>query len=195
MGIALISSSNNTLANNTASNNNDDGIYLCSSSNNTLTSNTASNNTDYDFYSDESSHDNVVEDLTIASYPTTISFTYDNGVGIAGVETAPPDPADKPNISKYVNATNVSANSWLLLNVNYEESDVSTVSEYCLKMYRHNGTAWEEVPGSEANTAENYVWANITSFSIFAPLGGSIATIPTATGSGNTIIETSSGYF
>ena len=193
-GIFLNSSSDCTFTCNTAINN-EIGIGLWGSSNNTLTNNTASNNTGDDFYSDESSHDNVVEDLTISSYPTTISFTYDNGVGLKGVKIAPSDPAGKVNISKYVNATNVTADSWIFLNVSYEESDVSNVSEYCLKMYRHNGTVWEEVPGSEANTAENYVWANITSFSIFAPLGGSIATIPTATGSGNTIIETSSGYF
>ncbi len=184
----------NTLRNNNISNNSY-GISLNSSSNNTLTSNTASNNTNYDFYSDESSHDNVIEDLTISSYPTTISFTYDNGVKIKGVETAPPDPDGKANISKYVNATNVTANSWLFLNISYNESDVSTVSEYCLKMYGHNGTAWEDVPGSDVNTAENYVYANLTEFSIFAPLGGPTATIPTATGSGNAIIETSSGYF
>jgi hypothetical protein len=49
-----------------------------------------------------------------------------------------------------VNATNVTANSWLFLNISYNESDVSTVSEYGLKMYGHNGTAWEEVRSQEA---------------------------------------------
>ena len=130
--------SDNNVTNNFA------GIYLSSSSNNnTLTNNNASNNTLYDFYSDESSHDNVIEDLTIASYPTTISFTYDQGIMIKGVTTPPADPALKSNIDKYVNAANVTANSWLFLNVSYTDNDVSDVEEDSLLLYRWNGTAWE----------------------------------------------------
>jgi parallel beta-helix repeat protein len=164
-GIELYSSSNNTLTNNTASNNhngislwywsnkntltgnicnsnNNNGIYLQSSNNkNSLTSNTASNNTNHDFYSDENSHDNTIEDLTIASYPTTISFTYDQGIKIKGVTTPEPDPAGKVNISKYVDATNVTADSWLFLNVSYSDADVTGIDEGSLLLYRWNGTA------------------------------------------------------
>ncbi|MCD6456105.1 MAG: hypothetical protein J7K81_04880 [Methanophagales archaeon] len=171
------------------------GIYL-SFSNNNITNNTASNNTGYDFYSDENSHDNTLKNLTIASYPTTISFTYNNGVGIKGVDTAPPDPADKVNINRYVNATNVTANSWLFLNVSYNASDVSVVPEESLKLWKYNGT-WHEIAGvNGVNTAENYVYAHITDFSVFAPLGNPTrVTIPAATGSGDVIIETDKGYF
>jgi len=174
------------------------GISLNSSSNNTLTSNTASNNTDCDFYSDESSHDNVIEYLTISSYPTTISFTYDNGVCIKGVKTAPPDPDGKANISKYVNATNVTANSWLFLNVSYSDSDLSDgMNEDSLKLYHWNGATWEYITDSGVDTEESYVYGNLTEFSIFAPLGDdpAVTTIPTATGTGNVTITTSSGYF
>jgi uncharacterized repeat protein (TIGR01451 family) len=173
-GISVRNSYNNTFTDNTASNNRIGGIsVLWHSSGNTFTDNTASNNTLWwDFYSDESSHDNTIEDLTIASYPTTISFTYANGVGLKGVETAPGDPAGKANVGKYVNATNVTANSWIFLNVSYSDADLGGVDEDSLRMCRYNGTDWTEVPAPNGvNTIENYVYANITSFSIFAPLG------------------------
>jgi uncharacterized repeat protein (TIGR01451 family) len=172
IGINVWYGGNNTLTKNTALYN-DFGFYLRKSSNNTLYNNTASDNTDYDFYSHEDAYNNAVEDLTIASYPTTISFTYANGVGLKGVETAPGDTAGKANISKYVNVTEVTADSWIFMNVSYEDGDLSGVEENSLRMWKHNGTDWTEVPGTNGvNTAENYVYAKITEFgSIFAPLG------------------------
>jgi len=172
-GIFLHSSSNNTVTNNTLESNTEDGVLLYSSSNNnTFTNNTASNNTFYAFYSDEDSHGNTIEALTIASYPTTLTFTYDNGVSIKGVDIAPVDPAGKANIGKYVNAMNVTADSWIFLNVSYSDANVSGVDESSLRMWRYNGTDWEEVSLSNGvNMTGNYVYANITSFSIFAPLG------------------------
>ena len=176
-GIDLSPSCNsNTLTSNTANSNTRSGIYLRESSNNTLTNNTASNNTLYDFYSDQNSHDNNIKDFLISSYPTTISFTYDHGIKVKGVTTPEPDPAGKMNIGKYVNVTDVTADSWIFLNVSYTDADLGSVDEATLKMYRHNGTSgdWELADGSGingVNQAANYVYAKITSFSIFAPLG------------------------
>ena len=129
----------------------------------------------YNFYSDENSDGNEVKNYTISSYPTTISFTYNNGIGLKSVDTAPLDPAGKANISKYVNATNVTVDSWIFLNVSYEEGDLGDVDEDSLRMWKHNRTDWTEVPQPNGvNTVEKYVYANITSFSIFAPLGNVI---------------------
>ncbi len=173
LGIFLNSSSNNALTSNTANSNSNIGIFLNSSSNNnTLTSNTASSNTNFDFYSDENSHNNTVEDLMISSYLTTISFTYGDGIMIKGVTTPNSDPSGKVNIGKFVNATNVTANSWLFLNVSYSAADVSGIIESTLKMYKWSGTAWGVVSGvNDVNEAGNYVYANITSFSQIAPFG------------------------
>ncbi|MCK4398317.1 MAG: hypothetical protein KAV25_04925, partial [Methanophagales archaeon] len=176
-GICLFSSSNyNTLSNSTA-NSNSYGIYLGYSSNyNTLSNNTASNN-NYDFYSDEGSHSNTAKDLTIASYPTAISFIYDQGIKINGVTAPELNPAGKVNISKFVNATNVTADSWIFLNVSYRDADVSGVDEDSLLLYRWNETAsaWELANGTGkpngVNTTGNYVYANVTSFSQIAPFG------------------------
>ena len=46
-----------------------------------------------------------------------------------------------------------------------------SVDESTLTLWKYNATGWSEVPGSEVDTIANLVSANITSFSIFAPLG------------------------
>ena len=177
----------NTLSENRACNNTDKGFALIcmfpdreevGNSNNTLTDNTAANNTNYSFYSGNRSQNNTVKNLALRSYSTTVSFNYENGVGVKGVETgtAPPDPAGKANISKFVNATNVTGDSWIFLNVSYEEGDLGGVDEATLRIYKYNETTadWELADGSGVNgvnTAENYVYANITEFCVFAPLG------------------------
>jgi uncharacterized repeat protein (TIGR01451 family) len=163
-------SDNNKLMGNSA-NSNKRGIQIIDSNINRLMYNTVQDNTEYDFYSDSDSHGNVIDDLTIASYPTTISFTYDNGVALNGVDTAPADPPEMLNIAKYVNATNVKANSWTFLKVGYNESDIRNIDESSLRMWRYKDRTWTEVPESGVNTAERTVYANITEFSIFAPLG------------------------
>ena len=88
------------------------------------------------------------------------------------MKTAPSDPADKKNIGKYVNATNVTASSWIFLNASYSEADLGSVDENSLRMWKYDGADWTEVPPPNGvNIVENYVYANITSFSVFAPLG------------------------
>ena len=181
-GIYLYSSSNyNTLTNNTADSNNGFGIgLLYDSTDNNLTGNSASNNANYDFYSDEVSHNNNIQDLTMSSYPTMISFIYGHGIGIKSVITPETDPDGKVNIGKYVNLTDVTEDSWILLNISYNDADVTNLEEDSLRLYRWNETEWEEIPGSNVNTAKNYVYANVTNFSQIAPFGNPLST-PTPT--------------
>ena len=78
------------------------------------------------------------------------------------------------NIGKFVIVMNGTANSWIFLNVSYSDADITSTQESTLRMWKYNGTAWTEVPSPNGvNTDENYVYANITSFGIFAPLGNS----------------------
>jgi parallel beta-helix repeat protein len=177
-GIYLNRSSNNSIGDNDANSNNGCGIYLCESSNNSISDNTASNNTGYDFYSDATSRDNAIKNLTVGvNRPTTISFTYCNGTMIKGNENPPLPPADKMNlgIGKYVNITNVTADSCLFLNVSYTDDDVKGCESYepTLRIYRWNETAedWEMVPGSNVSLVENCVYGTITTFSTFASFG------------------------
>ncbi|MCW3142030.1 MAG: hypothetical protein N2V72_07680, partial [Methanophagales archaeon] len=109
----------------------------------------------------------------------TISFIYDQGIKIKGVTTPELklNPAGKVNIRKFVNVTNVTADSWIFLNVSYRDADVSGVDEDSLLLYRWNETAsaWELAnetgKPNGVNTTGNYVYANVTSFSQIAPFG------------------------
>ncbi|KAF5417194.1 MAG: Cell surface glycoprotein [Candidatus Methanophagaceae archaeon] len=171
-GFLLALSSNNMVSNNIVSNSRFGFVLEESSNNNTITNNTASDITTYDFLADNKSYSNKITDLTICSYPTTISFIYDAGIKIKSV-TNPEyeDPAGKANIGKYVDVTNVSADSWILLNVSYNDADVTNVEEASLKLYRSTETDWVEIAGGGVNTAENYVYANVTDYGQIAAFG------------------------
>jgi parallel beta-helix repeat protein len=172
-GIELQYSNSNTFVGNNLINNTG-GIYLQYSpcDNNTFTDTTVS--CTWAFISREYLHNNRVEWLKISSIPTTISFTYDNGISIKGVNTAPaPDPSGKQNIGKYVNIVNTTEGAWVDLQVHYnEEDDLNGVNESTLFLWKYNNvTGWTMVTSSGNDVAENLVLANISSFSIFAPMG------------------------
>ena len=163
-GILIVTSSENTLTNIIA-NSNDNGIMLVNSSNNIVTNSTATENT-WDFYSLQGSINNTVINLTINPL---LSFT-GKDIAIKSVSFPPSNPVGYHNISKYINATNTSADSWLFLNVSYTESDISGLSENLFRMWKHNGS-WSVMQNSGVETSQNYVYANITSFGIFAHHG------------------------
>ncbi len=166
-GILIETSRNNIVTANIVKDNMR-GIVLYSSSNNILTNNNASDNQDWDFYSNSNSMGNNVIDLNIGS---TISFT---GKDIAIKSSLSPanDPPGYQNISKYINATNTNADSWLFLNISYSDSDIAGVRENTLSMWKYDGSSWSQVKGTNGvDAAQNYVYANITSFGILVPMG------------------------
>jgi parallel beta-helix repeat protein len=168
-GIVLLGSGglneDNVIANNTITNN-PNGIYLSNSSGNTIVNCTIRDSTSYYFYSDSNSG-NAVYDTYINT--SKVSFT-GLDIAIRAVEDPPTAPFDLYSIGKYLNISNNSAGSWIFLNMSYVEADLY-VNESTLRMYRHDG-AWEEVPEPNGvNTIDDYVYANITSFSVFAPNG------------------------
>lgn len=173
-GIYLLESSNrNAFINNTISLYRD-GITVSGSSFNNLTNNTARTVTRWGFISDTNAIDNKAANLDVGP---VISFNgKDIAVGNASYPSA--DPSGYRNISKWINATNQSADSWLYLNISYTNNEAYLMNESSIFIGRHNGS-WEISTSSFASPsgidlANNYVYANITNFStgrIFAPLG------------------------
>ncbi|MBC7081431.1 MAG: right-handed parallel beta-helix repeat-containing protein [Thermoplasmatales archaeon] len=163
-GIRLYSSDYNNIINNNVWNNDNYGIHLLSYSNhNNISYCNFSSNGEWDLY--VSGTDNEIFFCQFSSYPTNVTVLgYNGAFGLKGVVTPPADPSGWRNISKYINATGT---SWLNLSIYYEneEGDYSEMWKYNVNWYKEN---WYESKG--INTDENYVWANITSFSIFAPL-------------------------
>ncbi len=90
----------------------------------------------------------------------------------------PPSLPSFKSIDKYVTITNTSANSWIFINISYSDSDIVGINESTLKIVRYNGTEWFINQTAYTytfgiNTAENYVYANITNFSTFVVFGKS----------------------
>lgn len=173
-GIWVYSSSNNIVAKFSAQNNTN-GIYLDSSSGTTLTDITAQNNTEWDFNSLSDSTDNIVINLT--TWQNVLSFE-SKDVGLRGLQPseAPADPSGHRNVSRWVNATNNSADSWLFLNMSYADE----ANESQLRIWRYNGS-WSNTSFYAAgqygvDTSRNIAFANITAFSIF----GAFRVIPPA---------------
>ncbi|MCX8194272.1 MAG: DUF2341 domain-containing protein, partial [Candidatus Pacearchaeota archaeon] len=184
-----LSSSNNNFTNNKVfvMGTNSRGIQMSGTTanstfvNNIITTN-LSNVGSWAIYSDNVNNiNNTFINTTIkgdnASADVNVSFRYGGQIALKGVATSarPSNPGGYGNISKYINATNLSSGSWLFLNVSYNDLDVSLVDENSLFMARHNGT-WETNTSKFASsfgvdTTNNYVYANITNFSTFAPLG------------------------
>jgi len=80
------------------------------------------------------------------------------------------------NVGGYVYA-NVSANlvnstGWLILKVFYDQTELGTLDESTLKLTYFNEStgSWEDLPVSGINLTGNYVWGNITHYSVFALL-------------------------
>ena len=144
--------------------NNTFGIYDTYVGDTTFVGDIVSESGAYAFYSDENCYNVSIYYMTLASYPTTISFIYGNGIAINGTEE--PHPSDMIPIGKYLEIYPVTTNSWINLTIHYEDSEVYGVNEYDLALYHWNGSAseWESVE-ADLNTFFNEINANLTSFS------------------------------
>ena len=143
------------------------GIVIRYSNHSILTNNVVFSSQSWDFYSLDNALNNTVINLSLSS--ANITFT-SLDVAIKSVSSAA-QPIGSGNISKYIEISNNAAGSWAFVNFSYDESDMGNANESTLKLYRYSGGAWQFVSGSSVNIDKNYVYGNITSFSIFAPMG------------------------
>ena len=113
-----------------------------------------------------------MENITIVHLNMTFSYGTTSGMELGPSPEIPSNPSSMGNISKSLNATNLTENAWLDIKFHYNLSDLGNVIESTLKLYHYvEGTGWQVVPGSGVNVDENYVYGNVTEFSIIAPLG------------------------
>jgi parallel beta-helix repeat protein len=145
------------------------GIRIESSSGNTLRLVTFAQNTmDFEVSGAPSTG---VFDATFGAAKVNLSFSGDIRVKSSAQPAL--EPAGYRALGKYLNITNTSS-AWVYVNFSYTSSDLSNagVNESTLRVWRYNGTAWVQVTSTNGvNTAGKYVYANLTSFSIFAPMG------------------------
>jgi parallel beta-helix repeat protein len=148
------------------------GIYLNSSSSDSLFANNTISDNIWDLYIQSSTSSFTNNTLN----GTTVSLTYNGNVSLKGVGSPASDPTGQNNIGKFINATNQSVGAWVFLNFTYSDADVSGLDESSLAVWKYNGTAWVEDGWNGSrylDTANNVVGVNITSFSVFAPMGSS----------------------
>jgi len=166
-GIYLISSALNTLSSNTANSNSIFGFFLSMSTNTTMTNDASSGNIEWDIYSTGSDTGTVITNLTINGNIT--SFTHGGGVSMKQTASPANDPSGWTNISRYLNITNTTVNTWAQVNVSYTDAAVTAAGitdENTLTFMHYNTTpAWEAI-GSVVDTTNNYVSSNITTFNV-----------------------------
>ena len=112
----------------------------------------------------------------------TIKHSTNLQVGINRVND--PNASGTPNdIGKFVAFTANTSFDYAFIKIGYNESDLGSIPENTLLMcywdvYDYRGPQWVPIADSGVNTIENYVWANVPHFTIFAPLATEPQPVP-----------------
>lgn len=113
-------------------------------------------------------------DVASLSYEVTEAGTFI----LTRYKSNPGDMPAKRTLSKYIQVDSSIVDpeiTWseVELRVEYTDAEVSAagIDESSLKMYTWDGTNWTVVSNSGVNTTDNYVWAKLSSFSPYSPLG------------------------
>ncbi len=167
---------NSIFNNNNLTTTNGNTITLLNADNNNFTNNIIQSETNYnvDLDADSYSVNNIFTNMTTRQ--NLVSFRFGNGLLFKGLNNSlvPAEPAGKNNLSRWFNATNNSATSWLIINASYDESDLGGVLESSLGLWRFNNALWENSSFNQPygiDTVNNIAYANITNFSTFGILG------------------------
>lgn len=113
---------------------------------------------------------------------TAYSFDYSNYIGQVGTQ-----PSGKSGAHSYIyqmsaekdNVPSSSFNQSLTLKIDYRDSEVSSLNESSLVIYKYDGTDWTAL-STTVDSANNTATATVTSFSSFG-LFGDAPTTPTPT--------------
>ncbi len=170
IGIQFILSHNNHIEGNTYVMN-VAGVYL-HGLNSSNFSNEVYTNNNWDIYADQS-YGNIMENESING--TIISFKF---FDVLINSSLPAEQVDDGyvDLHKYIRITNLSSDSWVDLNISYSDTEVKqyNLDESTIRLWRFNGT-WQPPEKAavvnDVNTAANYVYSKINTFSIFTLVG------------------------
>lgn len=187
--LGIIDADNNKFTDEKMVNSSVYGIYIYQNAyNNTFTNVNITNSTTWDLHTIAESNITAVN-MTFNN--TNISFTSMN-ISINQVTLPPTDIAGLRNFSSYINVSNATTGeAWINLTMYYDDS--LTTVESSIYLSRYNGSTWfplGNITDPKRNTDENYVYSNISSFSIFAPIGNEPPV--RSDGSPSTTIDTAS---
>jgi parallel beta-helix repeat protein len=150
------------------------GILLDGSSHNTISDSTLYKN-DADISSARVSFggpDNNITNCMIGS--TTVTFNYSGEFNMTGLSNYDDIPEGYASIDKVLEIKNASAGGGPLemsIYIFYPDSDLINIQDKdSLKLMRNDGTGWVDMAHT-LNTTDNYVYADITEFSIFGIFG------------------------
>ncbi|MFB6161416.1 MAG: right-handed parallel beta-helix repeat-containing protein [Haloferacaceae archaeon] len=172
-GVGVVASPGDPEIRNTVARNNGDGIIV--GGNATLHNVTVAGNENV-----ETGNDLVVvqtataTDLTVGA--TTLASAALRGVALDEASSIPAAPDEMADLGLAFNAIDfdegeISSYANVTFRYAQERADAVPVNESTLAVHRYDGANWSRVDGGAVDPAENTVSANVTSFSVVAPLG------------------------
>ncbi|MBU1111577.1 MAG: PGF-pre-PGF domain-containing protein, partial [Nanoarchaeota archaeon] len=169
------SSDSNTFNDNTISTShatNAYGIYLNNADDNTFLNDKVNSTNSFEIYSISTSTGNNITNMILLGEPNLTTHSF-NAISINVNTTPAADPTGKRNLSKYLTITNLSAGGFIDFNLTYAGVNISSMLESSIRIYEYNSSgSWNILATSTVDTTNNIVSSgNITSFSLFAPLG------------------------
>ncbi|KAF5435457.1 copper-binding protein (NosD) [Candidatus Methanophagaceae archaeon] len=124
---------------------------------------------------------NVYAENSNTSFDISAKADYFAGSMQVQKSVIPPDgiPEFANNVGGYVyaNASDnlVNSTGWVIVKVYYDPNELVGINESSLRLRYYNETAnlpeWEDIPVSGINRIENYVWGNVSHYSVFAGEG------------------------
>ncbi|MEM4153137.1 MAG: NosD domain-containing protein [Candidatus Pacearchaeota archaeon] len=162
-GIYLSDEDNNIVEGNTIDNV-DYALYIYGTrseqtGNNQILNNNITNSNVYDFYTLYLNNPGFGDDIiTNLKTDNVVSSLLVRNIALKATTSPAPDPSGWQNIGKFLEINNNTENSWLLLNISYLDSEIGSINESTLRLWKYNGS-WHQVD-SDVDIDNNVVYMN-----------------------------------
>jgi len=128
-------------------------------------------------------YDSVNRKITVNAPGASLEISTKNNVSDMFVSITEKDMGDimLGGSKEFIKGVDIVLNEGLIgfaiIKMYYTDDDISGIDESGLKLYHYNENSgeWEEIPDQGVNINENYIWANVTSFSVYALFGSALS--------------------